>query len=62
MGMVLDIQSKEKEVEALKMASLIQSMELKNTRMVITLVVLAIVAAISIFNIFLTRKKTGSVV
>lgn len=61
MGMALDLQSKEKEVEALKMEGMIQSMELKNTRMVITLVVLAIIAAISIFNLFLARKKSGSV-
>jgi tetratricopeptide (TPR) repeat protein len=61
MGMALDLQSKEKEVESLKMQGMIQSMELKNTRMVITLVVLAIIAAISIFNLFLARKKSGTV-
>ena len=61
MGMALDMQSKEKEVEELKMESTIKSMELKNTRMVITIVVLVIITAISIFNIFLTRKKSGTV-
>jgi hypothetical protein len=61
MEMVLDLQSKEKEVEALRMESTIKSMELKNTRMVITIVVLVIIAAISLFNLFLARKKSGTV-
>lgn len=62
MEMALDLQSKEKEVDELKMEGTIKSMELKNTRMVITIVVLVIIAAISLFNLFLVRKKSGSVV
>ncbi|HTH57053.1 MAG TPA: tetratricopeptide repeat protein [Cyclobacteriaceae bacterium] len=61
MEMALDLQSKEKEVEALKMDATIRSMELKNTRMVITIVVLVVIAAISLFNLFLARKKSGTV-
>jgi tetratricopeptide (TPR) repeat protein len=61
MEMVLDLQSKEKEVDELRMDSTIKSMELKNTRMVITIVVLVIIAAISLFNLLLARKKSGAV-
>jgi hypothetical protein len=61
MEMVLDLQSKEKEVDALKLEGTIKSMELRNTRMVIIIAVLIIISAISIVNIFLTRKKSGSV-
>lgn len=61
MEMVLDLQSKEKEVEELKLDATIKAMELKNTRMVITIVVLVIIAAISVFNLFLARRKTGTV-
>lgn len=61
MGMALDLQSKEKELEELKMKGEIDAMELKNTRMVITIVVLVIIAAISLFNLFLGRKKSGNV-
>ena len=61
MEMVLDLQSKEKEVDELKMEGTIKSMELRNTRMVITIVVLVIIAAISLFNLLLARKKSGSV-
>jgi hypothetical protein len=61
MGIALDLQSKEKELETLKMKGEIDAMELKNTRMVITIVVLVIIGAISLFNLFLGRKKSGTV-
>jgi tetratricopeptide (TPR) repeat protein len=61
MEMVLDLQSKEKEVDELRLDATIKSMELKNTRMVITIVVLVVIAAISLFNLLLARKKSGTV-
>lgn len=61
MEMVLDLQSKEKEVDELRMQGTIKSMELRNTRMVITIVVLVVIAAISLFNLLLARRKSGSV-
>ncbi|GHN01534.1 hypothetical protein WSM22_30230 [Cytophagales bacterium WSM2-2] len=61
MEMAIDLQAKEKEVDALKQEGTIKSLELRNTRMVITVAVLVVIAAISVFNLFMVRKKSGSV-
>ncbi|MBS1683037.1 MAG: tetratricopeptide repeat protein [Bacteroidetes bacterium] len=58
MEMALDLQAKEKEIGEMKKDGMIKSLELKNTRMVITIVVLIIIAGISIFNLFLQRRKS----
>ncbi len=57
MEIALDLQEKEKEVEALKKDSTIKTLELHNTRMVITIIVLSAIIALSLFNLFWHRKK-----
>jgi hypothetical protein len=59
MEMALDFKEKEKELEALRMDDTIKTLELKNTRMVITLVVLAIIVAISIFNLLYQKRRAA---
>ncbi len=58
MEIALDLQEKEKEVEALKKDSTIQALELRNTRMVITLIVMAVIIVLALFNLFWHRKKS----
>ncbi len=57
MEIALDLQEKEKQVEELKKDSTIQSLELRNTRMVITLIVMAGIVALALFNLFWHRKR-----
>jgi tetratricopeptide (TPR) repeat protein len=57
MEIALDLQEKEKEVEALKKDATIQALELRNTRMVITITVLVIIVVIGGFNLFWQRKR-----
>lgn len=58
MEMALDLQEKEKELEALKSQTQIQSLEIKNTRMVITLVILSIGMVVGGFNLYYHKHKT----
>jgi tetratricopeptide (TPR) repeat protein len=60
MEIALDLQEKEKEIEGLKSADEIKSLQLRNTRMVITLTVLAIIVVFSAVNLFYTRRKSIS--
>ena len=57
MEMVLDIHQKEKEVDALKKDDEIKTLQLHNTRMVITSIVLAIVVSLAVVNLFMQKKK-----
>jgi tetratricopeptide (TPR) repeat protein len=57
MEIALDLQEREKEVDALKKDGQIKSLELHNTRMVITIIVLSALIALSLFNLFWHRKK-----
>ena len=58
MEMALNIQEKEKEVDALKKEDVIKSLELRNTRMIITSIVLGTIVLIAGFNLFFgTRKR-----
>jgi len=57
MEIALDLQEKEKQVEELKKDGMIQSLQLRNTRMVITIMVLIGLTVISLFNLFWRRKK-----
>lgn len=57
MEIALDLQEREKEVDSLKKDGTIKSLELHNTRMVITIIVLSAIAALSFLNLFLQRKK-----
>src|SRR6478736_1274913 len=56
MEIALDLQAREKEVDALKTEGKIKSLELHNTRMVITIIVLSAIIALSLFNLFWHRK------
>jgi len=58
MEIALDLQAREKEVDALKTEGKIKSLELHNTRMVITIIVLSAIIALSLFNLFWHRKKS----
>ncbi|MBS1489222.1 MAG: tetratricopeptide repeat protein [Bacteroidetes bacterium] len=57
MEMALDLQEKEKQVEGLKQQSKIDAMELRNSRLVITIIVLSAIVALGLFNLFMTRRK-----
>jgi tetratricopeptide (TPR) repeat protein len=58
MEIALDLQEKEKELEAIKSQSEIQRLALQNTRMVITLVILSIGLVIGGFNLYYHKHKT----
>ena len=57
MEMALNIQEKEKEMEAAKKEDQILRLELHNTRMVITIILLATVVVVSLFNLFISKRK-----
>jgi len=57
MEIALDLQEREKEVDVLKKDAIIRSLELRNTRMVITIIVLAAIVALALVNLFLYRKR-----
>lgn len=57
MEMALDLQEKEKEVETLRREDEIKSLQLRNTRMIITTVIMGIVIIVAGFNLFFTRRK-----
>jgi hypothetical protein len=58
MEMALDLQEKEKEVEDLRRQDEIKTLQLKNTRMVITLVIMGIVIIVAGFNLFFSKRRT----
>ncbi len=57
MEIALDLSEKEKEVEALRKDDEIKTLQLRNTRMVITMIVLVIVIGVGFVNLFFMRKK-----
>jgi len=57
MEMALDLHQKEKEVDMLRKDDQIKTMELRNTRMVITLVILGIGALLAGFNLYMVKKR-----
>lgn len=57
MEMALEMSEKVKEIEQLKKDDEIKTLQLKNTRMVVTIVVLGIVAIVAFVNLFVTRRK-----
>ena len=57
MEIALDLAEKEKEMDALRKDDEIKSLQLHNTRMVITLVVLGIVMVVAFVNLFFFKKK-----
>jgi len=59
MEIALDLQEKEKELEALKSESHIQTLELQNTRMIITVVILSIGVILGGFNLFYSKRRSS---
>jgi tetratricopeptide (TPR) repeat protein len=58
MEMALDLQEKEKEVEDLRREDEIKTLQLKNTRMIITVVIMGIVIIVAGFNLFFSKRRT----
>jgi tetratricopeptide (TPR) repeat protein len=58
MEMALDLQEKEKEVEDLRRQDEIKSLQLKNTRMIITMVIMGLVIVVAGFNLFFSKRRT----
>ena len=59
MEIALNLQEKEKEVERLKSQDEMTALQLKNTRMVITLIILAAVAGIAFINVYVSKRKVA---
>lgn len=57
MEIALDLSEKEKEMEALRKDDEIKSLQLRNTRMVITLIILGLIMVVAFVNLFFFRKK-----
>lgn len=58
MEMVMDFQEKEKELDLLKKEDEIKTLELRNSRLFIILVILGVLVVLALFNLFyLDRKK-----
>ena len=57
MEIALDLSEKEKEMEALRKDDEIKTLELKNTRMVITLIILGIIIIVAFVNLFFFKRK-----
>jgi len=57
MEMALNIQEKEKEVESLKKEDEIKTLELRNTRMVITSILLGALVLVSGFNLVMGKRR-----
>jgi len=57
MEMVLSLHEREKEVEALKIAGELKSLQLRNTRMIITMAVMGLILMGAVFNLFFSKRK-----
>ena len=57
MEMVLNLHEREKEVEALKKEDEIKTLQLKNTRMIITIVVMGLISLGAVVNVAFSRRK-----
>lgn len=57
MEMVLNLHEREKEVEALKIQDKVKTLQLRNTRMIITIVVMGLILIGAVFNLFFSKRK-----
>jgi hypothetical protein len=58
MEMVMDFQEKERELDLLKKEDEIKTLQLRNSRLFIILVILGVIVVLALFNLFyLDRKK-----
>lgn len=58
MEMALNLHEKEKEIEGLKAADDIKSLQLRSSRMFIISIVLGLIVLIGLANLFYSKKKT----
>jgi hypothetical protein len=58
MGMALELHEREKEVESLKKEDEIKSLQLRNTRMIVTTVVFGLVVLVGVFNVFFSKRRS----
>lgn len=61
MEMALELQETEKEMDILKKEDLIKTLQLRNTRTVITTVVIGIIVGIALLNLFIGKRNRKSV-
>jgi tetratricopeptide (TPR) repeat protein len=57
MEMVVDFQEKERELDLLKKEDVIKTLELRNSRLFIILVILGVIVIIALFNLFYLDRK-----
>jgi tetratricopeptide (TPR) repeat protein len=57
MSMALDLNEREKEVESLKKEDQIKTLQLRNTRMIVTTVVFGLILLVGIFNVFFSKRR-----
>ena len=57
MHVALELQEKEKEIDALQLSDQVKTLRLRNTQIVITAVILGIVTIVAIANLFLMGKR-----
>lgn len=58
MEIALDLQEREKELEALKTKEELNSMELRHARLAITSIVLGVIVIVSLVNLYFSKKKS----
>jgi hypothetical protein len=58
MEIAMDLQEKEEEMEALKIESEVQHLELQKTRMIITITILGIGLLLGALNLFYSKRKS----
>jgi hypothetical protein len=58
MGMALDLHEREKEVESLKKEDEIKTLQLRNTRMIVTTVVFGLILLVGVFNVFFSKRRS----
>jgi tetratricopeptide (TPR) repeat protein len=59
MEMALELQETEKEIDILRKEDLIKTLQLRNTRTVVTTVVIGIIVGIALLNLFMNKKNQG---
>lgn len=59
MEIAINLHAKEKEIETLKDQDQIKSLELKNSRMIISLSILAIVVTLALINLYISKRKVS---
>jgi hypothetical protein len=57
MEIALDLQEREKELEALKTKGELNSMELRHARLAITSIVLGVIVIVSLVNLYFSKRK-----